>query len=120
MRFSLERVPFPQALPHLLAVVRVIAEAQATVIGDLRQVLIIKFFQAYVLRRPGRGDQGQKARTGLPREPPNLDSLPAWMLALRRDPQLLDPWSLENPTPRAISCHHLEPSSALQRIPPTI
>lgn len=39
--------------PHLLAVVRVIAEAQATVVGDLRQVFIVKFFQTYVLGRPG-------------------------------------------------------------------
>lgn len=72
VRLSLES---PQPLPHLLAVVRVIAEAQATVIGDLRQVFIVKFFQAYVLGRPG-GDQGQRARAGLLREPPTLNSPP--------------------------------------------
>lgn len=38
---------------HLLAVVGVVAEAQATVIGDLRQVFIVKFLQADVLGRPG-------------------------------------------------------------------
>lgn len=66
--------------PHLLAVVRVIAEAQATVICDLRQVFIVKFFQAYVLRRPGeetRSESKDRApeRAGNP-------GCPAWDLAL--------------------------------------
>lgn len=54
----LQRVyaPIP---PYLLAVVRVIAKAQATVICDLRQVFIVKFFQAYVLRRPGEETQSE-------------------------------------------------------------
>lgn len=54
--------------------VRVIAEAQATVIGDLRQVFIVKFFQAYVLRRPGEETRseskdrapGRAGNTGCP------------------------------------------------------
>ena len=54
--------------PHLLTVVRVVAKAQATVVRDLRQVFIIKFFQAYVLGRPE-----EEARV---RRPPDLGSWP--------------------------------------------
>lgn len=56
----------PSPFPHLLTVVGIVAEAQATVIGDLRQVFVVKFFQAYVLGRPGEEAQV--------REPPTLDS----------------------------------------------
>jgi hypothetical protein len=49
-------------------VVRVVAKAQATVVRDLRQVFIIKFFQAYVLGRPE-----EEARV---RRPPDLGSWP--------------------------------------------
>lgn len=58
----------PSPFPHLLAVIRVVAKAQATVIRDLRQVFIIKFFQTYVLGRPE-----EDARV---REPPVLGSWP--------------------------------------------
>lgn len=50
-----------QAFPHLLAVVRIVAKAQSTVVRDLRQVFIIKFFQAYVLGRPEEGARVREA-----------------------------------------------------------
>lgn len=86
----LERVYAPVP-PYLLAVVRVIAEAQATVIGDLRQVFIIKFFQAYVLRRPGEETRSE-SKDRAPGELATLGAVPGsrsqegtW------ETQLLDP-----------------------------
>lgn len=55
--------------------VRVIAEAQATVIGDLRQVFIIKFFQAYVLRRPGEETRSE-SKDRAPRELATVGAVP--------------------------------------------
>lgn len=69
--FKAELLRCPPA-PHLLAVVRVVAEAQAAVIGDLRQVFVVELLQADVLRRPGeqtRSDSKDRApeRVGSPR-----------------------------------------------------
>lgn len=77
--------------PYLLAVVRVVAEAQAAVVGDLRQVFIVKFFQAYVLRRPAeetRSESKDRAwgeLAGLGAGPGSRSREGTW------DTQLLDP-----------------------------
>lgn len=108
---------------HLLTVVRVIAEAQATVVSDLRQVLVVEFFQAYVLGRPEEETRSE-SKDRAP-ERPSTPGCPAWVLVLRRlkgRPCISwAPASPQPPAPRPASCRHCEPLALFSSgVPPQL
>lgn len=90
--------------------VRVIAEAQATVVSDLRQIFIVKFFQAYVLGRPEEETRSE-SKDRAP-ERPGTPGCPAWVLVLRRLKRRpcisWAPAPPQPPAPRPASCRHWE------------
>lgn len=101
--------------------VRVVAEAQTTVIGDLRQIFIIKFFQTYVLWRPG-----EESKDRAPERATN-PGLPGQELVLRRGQERHPPPQLIGPVisraPNSQTCIlplSWTSNSALQRISPSI